>query len=62
MSTLPDIKTNFAEWYNEVIYQAGLIDMSPTRGCFVFRPYGFAIWENIQRVLDKKIKEKRWHY
>lgn len=53
---LPDIKTNFAEWYNEVIYQTELIDMSPTRGCFVFRPYGFAIWENIQKELDKKIK------
>jgi len=57
MSKLPDIKTQFAEWYQEVIVQAELIDSSPTRGCFVMRPYGYAIWENIQRELDKKIKD-----
>jgi prolyl-tRNA synthetase len=56
MSKLPDINTQFAEWYQEVIVQAEVIDASPTRGCFVLRPYGYAIWENIQRELDKKIK------
>lgn len=58
MSKLPDINTQFAEWYQEIIVQAELIDASPTRGCFVFRPYGYAIWENIQRELDKQIKAK----
>ncbi len=57
MSKLPDIKTNFAEWYQEVLVQAEIVDASPTRGCFVIRPYGYAIWENIQRELDKKIKD-----
>jgi prolyl-tRNA synthetase len=56
MSKLPDIKTQFSEWYQEVIVQAELVDSSPTRGCFVLRPYGYAIWENIQKELDKKIK------
>jgi prolyl-tRNA synthetase len=56
MSKLPDIKTNFAEWYQEVLVQADIIDQSPTRGCFVIKPYGYALWENIQRELDKKIK------
>jgi len=57
MNKLPDIGTNFAEWYQEVLTQAEVIDASPTRGCFVLRPYGYAMWENIQRELDKKIKE-----
>lgn len=53
---LPDIKTNFADWYNEVIYKAELVDQSPVRGAMVIRPYGYAIWENIKEVLDKRIK------
>jgi prolyl-tRNA synthetase len=57
MTKLPDIHTHFAEWYQEVIVQAEVIDSSPTRGCFVIRPYGYALWENIQKELDKRIKE-----
>jgi prolyl-tRNA synthetase len=56
MSKLPDIKTNFPEWYQEVIYVAELADQAPVRGCIVIRPYGNAIWEEIKSVLDKKIK------
>ncbi|MCB9493575.1 MAG: proline--tRNA ligase [Epsilonproteobacteria bacterium] len=56
MEKLADIKTNFAQWYQDVIVQAELIDESPTRGCFVFRPYGYAIWEEIQKELDAQIK------
>lgn len=54
---LPDIEQNFLQWYNEVIYQAELVDQSPVRGCMVIRPYGNALWENIKLVLDRKIKE-----
>lgn len=54
---LPNIKENFSEWYQEVVYQAQLADQAPVRGCMVIRPYGYAIWENIQKVLDKKIKD-----
>ncbi len=54
---LPDIKTDFAAWYQEVVYQAELADQSPVRGCMVIRPYGWEIWENIKTVLDKRIKE-----
>lgn len=58
MSTkLPDINTNFAEWYNDIVYQAELADLSPVRGCIVIRPYGYAIWEHIKTILDKKIKD-----
>jgi len=54
---LPDIKTDFAAWYQEVVYQAELADQSPVRGCMVIRPYGWEIWENIKTILDKRIKE-----
>ncbi|MGE0206737.1 MAG: proline--tRNA ligase [Candidatus Babeliales bacterium] len=53
--TLPDITKDFSEWYNEVIYQAELADLSPVRGSVVIRPYGFALWENIKDELNKKI-------
>ncbi|NBP00335.1 MAG: proline--tRNA ligase [Proteobacteria bacterium] len=57
MNKLPDIKTQFPEWYQEIIYQAELVDQSPVRGCMVIRPYGNAIWEEIKGILDRKIKE-----
>lgn len=57
MSKLPDITTNFPEWYQEVIYAAELADQAPVRGCIVIRPYGNAIWDEIKTVLDKKIKD-----
>ncbi len=53
---LPDINTQFTDWYQEVVYQAELADQAPVRGCMVVRPYGWALWENIQKVLDAKIK------
>lgn len=57
MHKLPDIKTEFSQWYQEVIYNSELADQSPVRGCIVIRPYGYAIWENIQTILNKKIKD-----
>ena len=58
MSTkLPDIKTNFAQWYQDVVYLSQLADQSPVRGCIVIRPYGYALWEIIQKLLDQKIKD-----
>jgi len=55
--SLPDIKKKFADWYQEVIYQAELSDQAPVRGCFVFLSYGYTIWELISKELDKRIKE-----
>lgn len=54
---LPDINSQFAEWYQDVVYEAELADHSPVRGCMVIRPYGYALWENIRDVVDKKIKD-----
>lgn len=48
---------NFPEWYQEVITKADLAENSSTRGAMVIKPYGYAIWENIKNILDKKIKD-----
>ncbi len=47
---------DFSAWYNEVVQRAELADYSPVRGCMVIRPNGYAIWENMQRVLDDMFK------
>jgi len=48
---------NFSEWYIDVILKSELADYAPVRGCIVWRPYGYAIWENIQKILDEEIKK-----
>lgn len=48
---------DFAKWYTDVVIKAELIDYSSVRGCMVIRPYGYAIWENIQRIMDGMFKE-----
>ncbi len=59
MSTekLPARSENFSEWYNQVELRAELADYAPVRGCMVIRPYGWALWENIQQALDRRFKE-----
>lgn len=47
---------DFSQWYTDVVIKAELIDYSAVKGCMILRPYGFAIWENIQRVLDGMFK------
>jgi prolyl-tRNA synthetase len=53
---LPTQSENFAEWYNQLVLKAELADYSPVRGCMVVRPYGWALWENIQQALDRRFK------
>jgi len=48
---------NFSQWYTDVILKAGLAEYAPIRGCQILKPYGFAVWENIQNCLDEKIKK-----
>jgi prolyl-tRNA synthetase len=48
---------DFSAWYNEVVLRAELADYSPVRGCMVIRPYGYGIWERMQRALDDMFKE-----
>jgi prolyl-tRNA synthetase len=48
---------DFAEWYNEVVLRSELADYSPVKGSMVIRPWGYGIWENMQRALDAMLKE-----
>ena len=48
---------NYSKWYNELVVKADLAESSGVRGCMVIKPYGFAIWENMQKELDKMFKE-----
>lgn len=48
---------DFAKWYTDVVIKAELIDYSSVRGCMIIRPYGYAIWENIQNIMDGMFKE-----
>jgi prolyl-tRNA synthetase len=54
---LIDQSDNFSMWYNQVVRKAELADYAPVRGCMIIRPYGYAIWENIQHLLDARFKE-----
>ncbi len=54
---LPKQSENFSEWYNQLIQKAQLADYAPVRGCMVVRPYGWALWENIQKELDTRFKK-----
>ena len=53
---ITSMDTDFAQWYTDVVKKAELVDYSGVRGCMVIRPYGYAIWENIQKDLDARFK------
>jgi prolyl-tRNA synthetase len=53
---LPSRNENYSEWYNQLVIKAELADYAPVRGCMVVRPYGWALWENIQQALDRRFK------
>ena len=53
---ITDMEVDFAQWFTDVCTKAELVDYSDVKGLFVLRPYGYAIWENIQKVLDGKFK------
>jgi prolyl-tRNA synthetase len=53
----PTRAENYPEWYQQVIKAADLAEHSPVRGCMVIKPWGYTLWENMQRVLDKKFKD-----
>jgi prolyl-tRNA synthetase len=53
---LPSRSEDFAEWYNQVVLRAELADYAPVRGCMIVRPYGWALWENMQQALDRRFK------
>jgi len=54
---ITDMNVDFAQWYTDVVKKSELIDYSPVRGCVILRPYGYGIWELIQKQLDAMFKE-----
>ena len=54
---ITDMEVDFAQWYTDVCKKAELIDYSSIKGMFIYRPYGYAIWENIQKLMDAAFKE-----
>ncbi|MFP4145464.1 MAG: proline--tRNA ligase [Phycisphaeraceae bacterium] len=53
----PTREENYPEWYQQVIRAADLAENSPVRGCMVIKPWGYALWENVQRTLDRMFKD-----
>ena len=53
---IADIDTQFTRWYTDVVIKTQLVDYGPIKGTMVIRPYGYAIWENIQKQLDERFK------
>ena len=54
---ITSMDVDFAKWYTDVVKKAELADYSGVKGCMIIRPYGYAIWENIQKDLDRRFKE-----
>ncbi len=54
---ITSMDVDFAQWYTDICKKADLIDYSGVKGCMIIRPYGYAIWEHIQRILDTRFKE-----
>ncbi len=57
VDAITSMDEDFAKWYTDVCKKAELIEYTSVKGCMVIRPYGYAIWENIQRILDGMFKE-----
>ena len=54
---ITNIEENFAKWYTDIVIKADLADYTDTKGCIAIKPYGYAIWENIQKYTDEKFKK-----
>lgn len=57
VEAITSMEEDFAKWYTDIVKKAELMDYSSVRGCMIIQPYGYAIWENIQHILDAAFKE-----
>ncbi len=57
VTAITSMDEDFAKWYTDIVKKAELIEYTSVKGCMVIRPYGYAIWENIQKILDGKFKQ-----
>ena len=58
VEAITSMDEDFAQWYTDVVKKAELMDYSSVKGCMIFKPNGYAIWENIQKLLDARFKEE----
>ena len=56
VSNITPMSEDFAQWYTDIVKKAELIEYTSVKGCMVIRPYGYAIWENMQKILDSRFK------
>ncbi|MCA6239858.1 MAG: proline--tRNA ligase, partial [Phenylobacterium sp.] len=49
--------STFPDWYQAIVREADLAEVSPTRGAMIIKPWGYGVWERIQQTLDRRIKE-----
>ena len=57
VAEIADINTDFAQWYTDVVLKTDMVDYGPIKGTMVIKPYGYAIWENIQNYMNKEFKK-----
>jgi len=57
VESITSMQEDFAQWYTDVVKKAELIDYSSVKGCMIIKPAGYALWENIQKELDRRFKE-----
>ena len=57
VEAVTSMEQDFAQWYTDVVIKAGLIEYTSVKGCMAIKPYGYAIWENIQHELDQRFKK-----
>ena len=53
---ITSMEEDFSKWYTDIVKKAELMDYSSVKGCMVIEPYGYAIWENIQHIMDGMFK------
>lgn len=56
VASITSMDVDFAQWYTDICKKADLVDYSSVKGCMIIRPYGYAIWENMQKILDSRFK------
>ena len=57
VEAITPMEVDFAKWYTDICLKAELVDYASVKGFMIMRPYGYAIWENIQREMDRRFKE-----
>lgn len=57
VESITDMEADFPQWYTDVVLKADLVDYSSVKGCMIIRPYGYAVWDLIQKQMDARFKE-----